>query len=68
MPIRQAAVEGSKEIFFAVLSTSITLAIVFLPGSVPCRDLSEACSVNLVLLWQEQYWFQRLFRLPSHLF
>ncbi len=27
----QAAIEGSKEIFFAVLSTSITLAIVFLP-------------------------------------
>jgi multidrug efflux pump len=27
----QAAKEGSKEIFFAVLSTSITLAIVFLP-------------------------------------
>ena len=31
MPIRQAAVEGSKEIFFAVISTSVTLAIVFLP-------------------------------------
>ena len=31
MPIRQAAIEGSKEIFFAVISTSITLAIVFLP-------------------------------------
>ena len=31
MPIRQAALEGSKEIFFAVISTSITLAIVFLP-------------------------------------
>lgn len=31
MPIRQAAMEGSKEIFFAVMSTSITLAIVFLP-------------------------------------
>jgi len=31
MPIRQAAMEGSKEIFFVVLSTSITLAIVFLP-------------------------------------
>ena len=31
MPIRQAALEGSKEIFFAVLSTSITLAIVFIP-------------------------------------
>jgi HAE1 family hydrophobic/amphiphilic exporter-1/multidrug efflux pump len=31
MPIRQAAVEGSKEIFFAVISTSITLAVVFLP-------------------------------------
>jgi multidrug efflux pump len=27
----QAAVEGSKEIFFAVISTSITLAVVFLP-------------------------------------
>lgn len=31
MPIRKAALEGSKEIFFAVLSTSITLAVVFLP-------------------------------------
>ena len=29
--IRQAALEGSKEIFFAVISTSITLAVVFLP-------------------------------------
>ena len=31
IPIRKAAVEGSKEIFFVVLSTSVTLAIVFLP-------------------------------------
>ncbi|GAA4437527.1 efflux RND transporter permease subunit [Ravibacter arvi] len=31
MPIRKAAIEGSKEIFFAVISTSITLAVVFLP-------------------------------------
>ncbi|HEY6977003.1 MAG TPA: efflux RND transporter permease subunit, partial [Chitinophagaceae bacterium] len=31
LPIRKAAVEGSKEIFFAVISTSTTLAIVFLP-------------------------------------
>lgn len=31
LPIRKAALEGSKEIFFAVVSTSITLAIVFLP-------------------------------------
>lgn len=31
MPIRRAAVEGSREIFFAVISTSITLAVVFLP-------------------------------------
>jgi len=31
MPIKQAAIEGSKEIFFAVVSTSITLAVVFLP-------------------------------------
>jgi multidrug efflux pump len=27
----QAAIEGSREIFFAVISTSITLAVVFLP-------------------------------------
>ena len=32
LPIKQAALEGSKEIFFAVISTSVTLAIVFLPG------------------------------------
>lgn len=31
MPKMQAAREGSEEIFFAVVSTSITLAIVFLP-------------------------------------
>jgi len=31
LPIQRAALEGSKEIFFAVISTSITLAIVFLP-------------------------------------
>ena len=31
MSIRRAAVEGSKEIFFAVISTSLTLAVVFLP-------------------------------------
>jgi HAE1 family hydrophobic/amphiphilic exporter-1/multidrug efflux pump len=30
-PIKKAAIEGSKEIFFAVISTSITLAVVFLP-------------------------------------
>jgi hydrophobe/amphiphile efflux-1 (HAE1) family protein len=31
LPKHKAALEGSKEIFFAVISTSITLAIVFLP-------------------------------------
>ena len=31
MPIRQAALEGSREIFFAVISTSLTLSVVFLP-------------------------------------
>jgi hydrophobe/amphiphile efflux-1 (HAE1) family protein len=31
LPIRRAALEGSQEIFFAVISTSITLAVVFLP-------------------------------------
>ncbi len=30
-PIRKAALEGSKEIFFAVISTSLTLAVVFMP-------------------------------------
>jgi HAE1 family hydrophobic/amphiphilic exporter-1/multidrug efflux pump len=30
-PLRKAAIEGSKEIFFAVISTSLTLAVVFLP-------------------------------------
>jgi len=29
--IRKAALEGSKEIFFAVVSTSLTLAVVFMP-------------------------------------
>jgi hydrophobe/amphiphile efflux-1 (HAE1) family protein len=31
MNIRKAAVEGSKEVFFVVIATSLTLAIVFLP-------------------------------------
>jgi len=31
MPIHKAALEGSKEIFFAVVSTSLTLAVVFMP-------------------------------------
>lgn len=31
MPRFQAAIEGSEEIFFAVISTSITIAIVFIP-------------------------------------
>ncbi|WP_448702322.1 efflux RND transporter permease subunit [Mucilaginibacter sp. AW1-3] len=31
MPVRRAAFEGSAEIFFAVVSTSVTLAAVFLP-------------------------------------
>ena len=30
-PLRKAALEGSKEIFFAVISTSLTLAVVFMP-------------------------------------
>jgi len=30
-PIQKAALEGSKEIFFAVISTSLTLAVVFMP-------------------------------------
>lgn len=31
LSIKRAALEGSKEIFFAVISTSITLAVVFMP-------------------------------------
>lgn len=31
MPKYRAAIEGSREIFFAVISTSITLAVVFIP-------------------------------------
>lgn len=31
LSIKEAALEGSKEIFFAVISTSLTLAVVFLP-------------------------------------
>jgi len=31
LPLRKAALEGSKEIFFAVISTSLTLAVVFMP-------------------------------------
>lgn len=31
LPIHKAALEGSREIFFAVVSTSLTLAVVFMP-------------------------------------
>jgi hydrophobe/amphiphile efflux-1 (HAE1) family protein len=31
MPVRQASIAGSKEIYFAVMSTTITLVAVFLP-------------------------------------
>jgi len=31
IPVHKAAIDGSKEIFFVVIATSITLAIVFLP-------------------------------------
>ncbi len=31
IPVRLAAIEGSKEMFFVVIATSLTLAIVFLP-------------------------------------
>jgi multidrug efflux pump len=40
----QAALEGSKEIYFAVIATSITLAWYFCASS--CRVLPEGCSVN----------------------
>jgi hydrophobe/amphiphile efflux-1 (HAE1) family protein len=31
LPIKKAALDGSKEFFFAVISTSLTLAVVFMP-------------------------------------
>ena len=31
MPIKKAALEGSREIIFAIISTSLTLSVVFLP-------------------------------------
>ena len=31
MPPKQAGIEGTKEIFFAIISTTITLAVVFIP-------------------------------------
>ncbi len=43
----QAALEGSKEIYFAVIATSITLAVVFL-RSFSCRVLWAAFSVSSV--------------------
>ena len=46
----KAAIEGSKEIYFAVIATSITLAVVFLP-IIFLEVLSEGFSVSLVLWW-----------------
>ncbi|HNW88625.1 MAG TPA: efflux RND transporter permease subunit [Bacteroidales bacterium] len=31
IPVRKAAIDGSKEIFFVIIATSLTLAIVFIP-------------------------------------
>ena len=50
----KAALEGSKEIYFAVIATSITLAIVFLP-IIFLKDLLEDFSVNLVSCWPALY-------------
>ena len=47
LSIKRAALEGSKEIFFAVISTSVTLAVVFLPV-IFYRVLPEVCFGNLV--------------------
>ncbi len=44
----KAALEGSKEIYFAVIATSITLAIVFLADHFLSKVLLEDFSVNLV--------------------
>ena len=44
----KAALEGSKEIYFAVIATSITLAIVFLP-IIFLEGFVGSLSVNLVL-------------------
>jgi multidrug efflux pump len=46
MDIRKAAFEGSAEIFFAVVSTSVTLAAVFLP-IVFLQGFTGGCSASL---------------------
>jgi len=43
----EAAQQGMKEIYFAVISTTIVLASGFLFLLCSCRDLSEGFSVNL---------------------
>ena len=44
----KAAYEGSKEIYFAVIATSLTLAIVFLTDHFLAGFCRKACSGSLV--------------------
>lgn len=57
----EAAIKGSNEIFFAVISISITLAAVFLP-IIFWKDLWADCSENSASSSGQLFWFQPLFR------
>lgn len=54
MAPKKAAIDGANEIFFAVISTSFTLAAVFMPV-IFLEGLSVAYSVNLVLSWHHLF-------------
>ncbi len=53
MSPRDAAVEGSKEIFFAVISTTITLVAIFFP-IIFLEGMTDACSGSSVSLFRER--------------
>jgi multidrug efflux pump len=48
-PPMEAALKGAKEIFFAVVSTTVALAAVFLPVIFLTRAHRKACSENSAL-------------------
>ena len=62
----QAAISGSKEIGFTIISMTISLAAVFIPGVIHGRDCSAGCSASSPSLSASPFsspeWFRSLSR------
>ena len=57
MPPKEAGIEGAKEIFFAVISTTITLVAVFFP--IVFMDGMPMLATKLLIKREKQSWFYR---------